>query len=90
MNPPNMYWQNVLIDFQSEWQSYESLKEQDDSKVPFIIDKDSDCKVIKWSPIFLDCLSCIFDSRGPLSYVLCDHALVPVDPLQNHTHYGSS
>ena len=39
MNPPSMYWQNVLTNFQSEWQSYESTKEQDDPKVPFIVDK---------------------------------------------------
>ena len=57
MNSPSMHWQNVLTTFQLDWQAYESLKEQDDPKVPFIVDKDSDCKVVKLSPIFLDCLS---------------------------------
>ena len=70
MNPPSMHWTKCPYQFQLEWQSYESMKEQDDPKVPFIVDKDSDRKVIKWSPIFLDCLSRTFGSRGPLSYVL--------------------
>ena len=93
MNPGSMHWINVLTNFQLERQFYESLKEQDGSRVPFIGDKDSDRKVIKWFPIFLDCLSCTFGSHGPLSYVLCDHARVrseAVDPLQHHAHYGSS
>ena len=72
MNPQSMHWNNVLNDFQLEWEDHEALKDQDDPNVPFIDDKDSDRKVIKWSPIFLDCLSCTFGSAGPLSYVLCD------------------
>ena len=93
MNSPSMHWQNVLTTFQLDWQAYESLKEQDDPKVPFIVDKDSDCKVIKWSPIFLDCLSHTFGSRGPLSYVLCDDVGVPSevdDPLLPNAYYGDS
>ena len=63
------------------------------TKVPFIVDKDSDRKVIKWSPIFLDCLSRTLGSAGPLSYVLHDNVGVSSeidDPLLPNTYYGSS
>lgn len=93
MNLQSMHWLNVLTNFQLEWLTYESLKDQDDPKALFIVDKDSNCKVIKWSPIFLDCLSCTFGSHGPLSYVLYDDATVPSevdDPLLPNAYYGSS
>jgi hypothetical protein len=56
-------------------------------------DKDNDRKVIKWVPIFLDCVSRTYGSRGPLAYVLRDTAEVPTeleDPLLQHSYYGQS
>jgi hypothetical protein len=52
---------NVLTPFKLKW---------DDSNVPAINDKDNEQKVIKWVPIFLDCASCTYGSRGPLACVL--------------------
>ena len=52
-----------------------------------------DCKVIKWAPIFKDCIYCTFDSCGPLAYVLCDEPAVPtevVDLLQANSYFGAS
>ena len=70
-----------------------NIKDQDDPKAPFIVDKDSDPKVMKWSSILLDYLFCTFGSRGPLSFVLCDDVGVPSgvhDPLLPNAYYGDS
>ena len=45
----------------------------------------NDQKVIKWAPIFKDCLSRTFGHNGPLIYVLSEDAAVEEespDPLQ--------
>ncbi len=93
MNATNMHYTNVLSHFQLEWDDFDSLQDQDDPTVPSINDKDNDRKVIKWVPIFLDCLSRTFGSRGPLSYVLRDEVAVPPeadDPLDANSYYGAS
>jgi hypothetical protein len=93
MTPVNMHYTNVLSEFKIEWEDYESLKKQDDPDVPSISDKDNDRKVIKWVPIFIDCVSRTYGSRGPLAYVLREVAEVPteiVDPLQDQSYFGSS
>ena len=93
MNANNMHYLNVLSNFQLEWDDYESLQNQDDPTVPSINDKDNDRKVIKWVPIFLDCLSRTFGSKGPLAYVVRDDVAVPTeddDPLEANSYYGAS
>jgi hypothetical protein len=93
MNPQSMHYTNVLSNFKVEWEDYESLIKQDDPVVPSVDDKDNDRKIIKWIPIFLDCTSRTFGSRGPLAYVLRDEADVPDevdDPLLHHAYYGQS
>jgi hypothetical protein len=93
LNTNSMHYTNVLTSFKIEWEDYESLKSQDDPTVPVVNDKDNDRKVIKWVPIFLDCVSRTYGSRGPLAYVLRDTAEVPTeleDPLLQHSYYGQS
>ena len=85
MTPANMHYGNILANFKIEWDAYLDLKKQDAPKPPAINDRDNDRTVIKWAPIFEDCLSRTYGSRGPLSYILRDNKEVEnetTDPLQ--------
>ena len=65
---------------------FSMLKNEDSPKPPFINDKDSYRKAIKWAPIFQDCLSRTYGSVGPLVYVLRAASTVPTetdDPIQS-------
>ena len=66
MNPQNMAYSSVLATFKIEYEAYLSIKDEDDAKVSKINDKGNDRKIIHWAPIFKDCLSSSFGSRGPL------------------------
>jgi hypothetical protein len=93
MIPANMHYTQVLKEFKVEWDSYQDLKSQDDPSVPLINDKDNDRKIIRWVPIFIDCLTRTYGVRGPLAYVLREDEDVPDegdDPLANNAHYGAS
>ena len=93
MDATNMHYTNVLSKFKIEWDSYESLRDQDEPDVPLVMDKDADRKIIKWAPIFVDCMSRTYGARGPLSYVLRDDATVPPqadDPLAGDNYFGTS
>ena len=93
MTTQDMHYANVLSNFKIEWESYEELSKQDEPEVPSIVDKDSDRKIIKWVPIFKDCLSRTYGSKGPLSYILRDDPVVPDetdDPLGINAYYGKS
>ena len=93
MTAQNMHFTNVLSSFKLEWDDYTSLKSLDDPAVPAINDKDNDRKIIKWTPIFLDCMSRTFGSRGPLAYVLRENNAVPTeadDPLHANSYFGAS
>jgi len=93
MNPTNMNYANVLSTFKIEYEAYVSLKDEDEPKVPKINDKDHDRRIIRWAPIFRDCLASTFGARGPLSYVLRDNVNVPNeidDPLLPGCYYGES
>ena len=86
MNPASMHYTNVLAKFKLEWEDYESLKSQDDLTIPCVLDKDQDKKIIKWVPIFQDCASRTYGSRGPIDYILRDNVNVATeadDPLDN-------
>lgn len=93
MDTDNMHYNNVLSNFKIDWDAYVSLKSQDAPDVPAINDKDGDRKVIKWVPIFRDCLACTYGAKGPLSYVLREDENVPTeatDPLDANAYYGTS
>ena len=93
MSVPTMHYNNVLKNFKIEWETYQDLRDQDAPEVPLINDKDADRKVIKWVPVFLDCLTRSYGINGPLSYVLRENPLVPTeleDPLQPDSYYGAS
>ena len=84
MIPVNMHYTSVLKGFQVEWDSYEDLRDQDDPAAPLVNDKDNERKIIKWVPIFVDCLSRTYCVRGTLVYVVRDDSRVPDvadDPL---------
>ena len=79
MTPANMHHSNILAAFKIEWDAYQDLKKEDVPKCPAINDRDNDRKVIKWAPIFQDCLARTYGSRGPIIYVLRDTSAVPTE-----------
>ena len=86
-----MHYANVLQGFAVDWEDCKDLKEEDTLTASAIIDKDYDREVIKWAPIFKDCLLCTFDHVGPLIYVLREDETVlyeAYDPLQVNTTTG--
>jgi hypothetical protein len=88
----NMHYNNVLLTFKTEWEAYQELRDADEPKIPKINDRDAERKVIKWVPIFLDCMSRTFGAKGPLRYVLRENPDVPndaADPLDPNAHYGT-
>ena len=91
MTPQSMHYGSVLSDFKVKWDAYEDLRIQDYPKVPKVNYKDQDRKIIRWAPIFLDCLSSTYGYPGPLRYVLRDNTEVPgedKDPLLLNNYYG--
>ena len=93
MSVPNFHYTNVLKNFKLEWDTYQDLRKQDEPTVPLVTDKDGDRKIIKWVPIFLDCLSRSYGVRGPLVYILRDDPAVPAeasDPLDAQSYFGAS
>ena len=66
---------------------------EDDPKLPKIVDRDGDRRIIRWAPIFLDNPDAIIGSKGPLRYVIRDEPIVPLegnDPLDKNIYYGAS
>ena len=89
----NLHYNNVLQHFKLAHEAYEQVKEQDAPEVPDVKDSDKDKKVIKWAPVFLDCMSRTFGVKGPLAYVLRPEVAVmdeALDPLGANEYYGSS
>ena len=87
MEASNMHYNKVLTNFKVEWTAYEALRKEDDPSIPKINNRDSDRKIIRWAPIFLDCMDATFGAKGPLRYVLRDNATVPPeadDPLAQY------
>ena len=70
MNATNMYYINLLLNFNIEWDTYDELKKQDDPDVPLNNENDNYRRLIMWVSFFTDCLSQTYGSRGPLVYVL--------------------
>ena len=93
MSVVNFHYTNILKNFKLEWDTYQDLRKQDEPTVPLVTDKDGDRKIIKWVPIFLDCLSRSYGVRGPLVYILRDDPAVPAeasDPLDAQSYFGAS
>jgi hypothetical protein len=89
----NLHYQNILSPFKIEYEAYEKLQNENAPEVPSVRDTDNEQKVIKWAPIFMDCLSCTYGIKGPLAYVLRDTVeVVPEDddPLQEGSYFGTS
>ena len=57
MNVARMHNANVLSWSKIEYEVYADLKEQTEPEVPLVNYRDNNRKVIKWCPIFTDCLS---------------------------------
>ena len=92
MNSTNMHYTNELSKFKIEAETYVDLKEKDDPEVPMISDRDNNHKVIKWGPIFRNCLCRTYGTTGKLLYVLRETSAVPSeieDPLENNDYFGS-
>ena len=76
-----------------EWEAYEAIMSEDDPKVPKIVDRDGDRRIILWAPIFLDNLDAIIGAKVPLHYVLRDEPIVPLEgnvPRDQNAYYGAS
>jgi len=87
MTTGNMHYMNVLVNFKLEYVAYEAMRKEDVPDTPKISDKDGDRKIIRWSPIFLDCMQHHYGAKGPLLYVIRDDAAVKSkheDPLTSH------
>ena len=88
-----MHYGNFLSTFNIEWEAYEATMSEYDPKVPKLVDRDGDRRIIRWAPIFLDNLDAIMGAKGPLHYVLRDEPIVPLegnDPLDQNAYYGAS
>ena len=87
MSTGSMHYTNILSNFKIEYEAYEALKKKDAPEVPKINDKDGDRKIIRWAPIFLDCMENHYGGKGPLRYVLRENSDVKTeqdDPLVSH------
>ena len=65
---------------------------EDDPKVPKIVDRDGDRRIILWAPIFLDDPDAIIGAKGTLIYVLRDEPIGPLegnDTLDQNAYYGA-
>ena len=76
-NSNNMNHLIVLATFKVEHEVFISMKDEDDSNVPNINDRHNDRKIIRWVPIFKDCLAISHSSVVPLNYVLREDLEVP-------------
>jgi hypothetical protein len=91
--PAILHYNNVLTTFKVEHEAYVKLQKEDAPTVPNVKDTDNERKVIKWAPIFIDCMSRTYGIKGPLAYVLRDTVEVEDeadDPLQDNNYFGKS
>jgi hypothetical protein len=91
--PAIMHYNNVLTTFKVEHEAYLKLQKEDAPTVPNVKDTDNERKVIKWAPIFIDCMSRTYGIKGPLAYVLRETIQVEdegEDPLLDNNYFGKS
>ena len=75
----NIRWNNVVKNFESQW---ESLEEKKEAAVPEIPKIGKALPIIKWTEVFQDFLKQVIGARYiPLSYVIRDQVEVPADAL---------
>ena len=87
MTTGNIHYTNVLSNYKVDFEAYEALKKEDIPNIPKINDEDRDRKIIRWAPIFLDCMEHHYGAKSPLRYVLRDNSAVKTeqeDPLVAH------
>lgn len=80
-------------EFKIKWESYTSLRKEDDPKVPKINNLDHEKRIMLWAPIFKECMMCTYDAKGPLRYALRADAAVEsilTDPLAANSYDGKS
>ena len=85
-----MGYASVLATFKINHEAYVFVKDDEDSKVPKMDDKDNDRKIMRWSPIFNYCISNSCASRGLLYHVLREGPIVPDEimfPLLANYYY---
>jgi hypothetical protein len=88
-----LHYTNVLTTFKVEHEAYIKLQKEDAPDVPNVKDTDNERKVIKWAPVFMDCMSRTYGIKGPLAYVLRDTVEVEDeadDPLEDNNYFGKS
>ena len=94
LNGQSLHYNNVLSTYEIERKAYESMKDEgSDEKVPLVLDKDGDRKIINWIPSFRDYCTTLFGAYGPISYIIRENSAVPDlvdDPLLADSHFGSS
>ena len=89
----NIHFTNVLSPFRSDFEAFESLKKADALEVPNVKETDGDRKIIKWTLVFLDCMSSTYGVKGPLAYVLREEVEVKTEveyPLALNAYYGTN
>ena len=89
MTAANIRWNNVMKNFESQWQSLEDKKEAAVPEVPKITKA---LPIIKWTEVFQDFLIRVIGVRYiPLSYVIRDQVEVPADapPLATDQPYST-
>ena len=62
-------------------------EDQDEPKVPLVLDKDGDRCIINWVPAFVDHCRMCYGALGPVAYILHETSTVPPgidDPLQTN------
>ena len=93
MDASSMQYGNVPSNFKIEWEAYEAIMSEYDPKIPNIVDRDGDRRIIRWATIFMDNLDAIIGAKVPLRYVLRDEPIVPLEgnyPLDQNAYYGAS
>ena len=91
--PAILHYTNVLSTFKIEYEAYERLQKETSPDVPEVKDSDNERKVIKWAPIFMDCMSRTYGIKGPLAYVFRENVEVTPeadDPLLDNNYFGVS
>lgn len=94
MDGDSLHYDNILQHFKTERLAYKAMKEdQDEPKVPLVIDKDGDRRIINWVPAFVDHCRMCYGAYGPIAYVLREISAVPPeadDELKENRYYGES
>ena len=81
MNLHNMIYSSAVATFKIECEVFFSVKDKVKPKVLKINNRDHGPKIIRWSPIFKDCLDSSQGSLGPLNHVPREDPVVPDETM---------